>query len=118
MEINIGSNIIRNTNGVLNVEGKDQVSLEVREDGQLLVTMDVYDDAGKHTARLRRNAWTSIVTSSCAVFSAFKPPLLRAHKTDHPILLLLWHQARTHTSPDRDRVRPSSVPTCLAALAD
>ncbi len=58
MEINIGSNIIRNTNGVLNVEGKDQISLEVREDGQLLVTMDIYDDAGKHPARLLRNAWT------------------------------------------------------------
>jgi len=58
MEINIGSNIIRNTNGVLNVEGKDQISLEVREDGQLLVTMDIYDDAGKHTSRLLRNAWT------------------------------------------------------------
>lgn len=58
MELNIGSNIIRNTSGVLNVQGKEQISLEIGErDNQLLLTMDIYDSAGDHIAKLRRNAW-------------------------------------------------------------
>jgi hypothetical protein len=43
VELNIGSNIIRNTSGVLNVSGKEQISLEIGKDDQLLLTMDLYD---------------------------------------------------------------------------
>jgi len=57
MELNIGSNIIRNTSGVLRVQGKDQVFLEIGEDGQLLLTMDIHDSNRNHVAKLRRNAW-------------------------------------------------------------
>ncbi len=58
MEINIGSNIIRNASGVLRVYGTDQIHLEIGEhDQQLLLTMDVYDAQGNHAAKLRRNAW-------------------------------------------------------------
>ena len=57
MELNIGSNILRNTSGVLKVAGQEQISLEVGGNGQLLLTMDLYDQTGKHIAKLRRNAW-------------------------------------------------------------
>jgi hypothetical protein len=57
MELNIGSNVIRNCSGVLSVGGKDQIFLEVGNDGQLLLTMELYDETGKHVAKLRRNAW-------------------------------------------------------------
>jgi len=57
MEIDIGSNIIRNTSGVLNVQGKEQIFLELGDDGQLLLTMDIYDSGKVHIAKLRRNAW-------------------------------------------------------------
>ena len=58
MELNIGSNIIRNTTGVLNVQGKDQISLEVSDsDQQVLLTLDIYDSKRNHIAKLRRNAW-------------------------------------------------------------
>lgn len=58
MELNIGSNIIRNTSGVLNVQGKEQIALEVGEsDQQVLLTMDIYDSQRNHIAKLRRNAW-------------------------------------------------------------
>lgn len=57
MELNIGSNIINNTSGVLTVQGKEQVFLEIGEDGKLLLTMDVYDSNRNHVAKLRRNAW-------------------------------------------------------------
>ena len=59
MELNIGSNIIRNTSGVLRVEEREQIFLELGErDRQLLLTMDIYDSVGNHIAKLRRNAWT------------------------------------------------------------
>ena len=57
MELDVGTNIIRDTSGVLKVQGKEQISLEFREDGQLLLTMDIYDSQGRHIAKLRRNAW-------------------------------------------------------------
>jgi hypothetical protein len=59
MELRIGSIIICNTSGILNVQGKQQIILEWGEwSGQLLLTMNLYNAGGKHTARLRRNEWT------------------------------------------------------------
>jgi len=58
MELVIGSNILKNTSGVLKVQGKEQIYLEIgATDKQLLLTMDIYDANGKHVAKLRRNAW-------------------------------------------------------------
>ena len=59
MELRIGSTIICNTSGILNVQGKQQIILEWGEwSGQLLLTMNLYNAGGKHTARLWRNEWT------------------------------------------------------------
>ena len=59
MELTIGSQVVRNTSGVLVVRGKEQLCLEWgQERHQLLLTMNVYSTGGKHVARLRRNAWT------------------------------------------------------------
>lgn len=55
MEVNMGSNVIRNTNGVLKVEGKDQVLLEIDTNAHILLTMDVYDPKGIHVAKVIRN---------------------------------------------------------------
>jgi hypothetical protein len=55
--LTIGTNRIINTSGVLTVMGHPQIKLERRRDGQLLLTMDIYDSTGSHVARLRRNAW-------------------------------------------------------------
>ncbi len=58
MELNLGSNIFRNTNGVLALQGKEQIVLEMKPDHtQLLLTMDLYDAEGNHLAHLRRNTW-------------------------------------------------------------
>lgn len=58
MELNIGSNIYRNANGVLTLDGKEQIVIETRgESPQLLVTADFYDAKGTHVAHLRRNVW-------------------------------------------------------------
>ena len=57
MELNIGSNIIRNTSGILSVQGKEQIYLEIGQDDRLLLSMDIYDSKGNHIAKLHRNAW-------------------------------------------------------------
>ena len=56
LELLIGSNLFRNTNGVIKVHGKEQVVLESKpEQGLLLVTMDLYSESGTHVAHVRRN---------------------------------------------------------------
>lgn len=55
-EINLGSNILRNSNGVLTLQGREQLVIECALH-QLLLTMDFFDETGQHTAHLRRNRW-------------------------------------------------------------
>lgn len=55
-ELLLGSNIFRNTNGVVTIQGKEQLVLETRpEQGLLLVTVDLYDATGTQIAHVRRN---------------------------------------------------------------
>ncbi|MCA1957537.1 MAG: hypothetical protein LDL14_03285 [Nitrospira sp.] len=55
-ELLIGSNVFRDTNGVVRIEEKEQLVLEWRPDeGLLLMTVDLYDEHGIHVAHLRRN---------------------------------------------------------------
>jgi hypothetical protein len=59
MQLTIGANRVRNTDGVINVRGKRQILLEWGPyEAELLLTMDVYGAEGRHIARLRRNHWT------------------------------------------------------------
>jgi hypothetical protein len=80
MELNIGSNVFRNANGVLKLEGKEQVVIEVRgESPQLFVTADLYDAKGDHVAHLRRNLWafnfkTRFELETSAALSLFTYP--------------------------------------------
>src|SRR5213594_3674789 len=82
MELNVGSNIFRNANGVLALQGKEQIVLEMKPDHtQLLLTMDLYDAEGNHLAHLRRNSWAfndknrfQLSTSPIAL-SLFKDPV-------------------------------------------
>lgn len=106
-ELNIGSNIIVNTSGVLTVQGSDQIYLEWGDrSGQLLLTMDVYDAQGTHVARLRRNAWAFNDKGRFAI-------------TTHPTSLTLtdresgqWSWRRVWLGLARSRFHPArSTPT-------
>jgi hypothetical protein len=56
VELLIGSNIFRNTNGVVKIHGKEQLVVESKpEHGLLLVTLDLYTESGLHIAHVRRN---------------------------------------------------------------
>lgn len=59
LEVCIGSNIFRNTNGIISIHGKEQLVIETnREQGRLLITLDLYNSYGTRIAHLRRNALT------------------------------------------------------------
>jgi hypothetical protein len=57
LELHVGSNVFRNTNGVLKLQGKEQLVLETQSDPWvLLLTMDLYDEQGTRIGHIRRNA--------------------------------------------------------------
>jgi hypothetical protein len=56
LELHVGSNIFRNINGVVKLQGKEHMFWEVVPDLQtLLLTMDLYDDKGVRVGHIRRN---------------------------------------------------------------
>ena len=56
LELHVGSNIFRNINGVVKLQGKEHMVWEVVPDLQtLLLTMDLYDDKGIRVGHIRRN---------------------------------------------------------------
>ena len=60
MDITIGSNQLRNTNGIFVAQGQDVIKVERKAgDGGILLSMQIYNPAGSQVARLERNEWTS-----------------------------------------------------------
>ncbi len=56
LELHVGSNVFRNINGVVKLQGKEHMFWEVLPDLQtLLLTMDLYDDKGVRVGHIRRN---------------------------------------------------------------
>ncbi|MGB0909841.1 MAG: hypothetical protein ACPGYT_05720 [Nitrospirales bacterium] len=59
MDIVIGSNVLRNTNGVVTAHGQQLLSMEIEKDeSKIVLTMDMYMPTGTHVAKLERNTWT------------------------------------------------------------
>ncbi len=56
LELHVGSNVFRNTNGIVKLQGKEQLVLETHPDQiALLLTMDLYDEQGARVGHIRRN---------------------------------------------------------------
>jgi hypothetical protein len=80
LELKLGSNIFRNTNGVVKVQGKEQLVLEVSpEHDRVLLTMDFYDGSGNHVAHLRRNRWAFNERTRFSINTSDSPPSLFPH---------------------------------------
>jgi hypothetical protein len=62
VELHVGSNVFRTTNGVVKLQGKEQIALEVRP-----LTMDFYDEEGRRIGHLRRNTLSGSSASRFAV---------------------------------------------------
>lgn len=77
MDLKLGSNAFRNTSGVLTLQGREQVVLELKpETSQLLLTMDLYDAEGARIAHLRRNTWVLNKEEAFAFASGPESPTL------------------------------------------
>ena len=60
MDILIGSNQLRNTNGTFVAQEQEFIKLELGEnDSGLLLTMNLYNPTGTQVAKLERNTWVS-----------------------------------------------------------
>ncbi len=60
MDIVIGSNVLRNTNGVVTAHGQQHLCVEMEENNsKILLSMDMYMPTGTQVAKLERNVWTS-----------------------------------------------------------
>jgi hypothetical protein len=58
LELCIGSNIFRSTNGVVKIHGREQCVIEMKpEHGLLFITFDLYNERGTRIAHLRRNVF-------------------------------------------------------------
>jgi hypothetical protein len=68
LELHVGSNVFRTTNGVIKLQGKEQIVLEVQpHPPALLLTMDFYDEQGQRIGHLRRNQLSAAGSSRFAV---------------------------------------------------
>jgi len=58
MDIELGTNTLRNTNGVFIAHGKEQLRIEwLEEEKKLALSMGVFMPTGTEVARLQRNVW-------------------------------------------------------------
>jgi hypothetical protein len=74
VELHVGSNIFRTTNGVIKFQGKEQIVVEVQPDPPaLLLTMDFYDEQGQRIGHLRRNQLSAVGSSRFAVCMTAPP---------------------------------------------
>jgi hypothetical protein len=94
LELHVGSNIFRSTNGVIKFQGKEQIVLEVQPDPPaLLLTMDFYDEQGQRVGHLRRNQLSAVGSSRFAVCVTAPPdPTL-----DDPLTVTVLERATGST---------------------
>ena len=59
MDILIGSNHLRNTNGIIQAEGQNLIQVAISDDGTLLLSMALYNPAGTQVAKLEHNTWAA-----------------------------------------------------------
>ena len=59
MDVLIGSNQLRNTNGIFQAQDHNLIQVSISDDGALLLSMDLYNPAGTQVAKLEHNAWAS-----------------------------------------------------------
>lgn len=103
-ELLIGSNVFRDTNGIVKIQDKEQIVVEwLPDDGLLLVTMDVYDEQGVRTAHLRRNVLVvnrsgkfGVEIHRTAENSGNDPPWVRLYNIQSGLVVLDVHMTSEH----------------------
>lgn len=96
LELHVGSNVFRNINGVVKLQGKEHMFWEVLPDLQtLLLTMDLYDDKGVRVGHIRRNVvknggigrFTVTVNSICNAEADHAPSITVSDRSNEHIVI-------------------------------
>jgi hypothetical protein len=99
LELHVGSNVFRNTNGVVRLQGKEQLVLETQLDPLLLLlTMDLYDEQGTRIGHIRRNRlsvhsagrFTINVNAGSETVSDLSPSVAVADRTTGHTVFEVW----------------------------
>lgn len=95
LELHVGSNVFRSTNGVIKLQGKEQIVLEVQpQPPALLLTMDFYDEQGQRIGHLRRNQLSAAGSSRFAVSITTAPDAT----IDDPLTVTVSDRATGNTT--------------------
>lgn len=94
MDIQLGTNTLRNTNGTFVAHGQEQLRIELSEDEpKLALTMAVFMPTGTEVATLKRNVWEVnpgerfVLTSTPEMLkvedSTLKTTVMEIHRTEN-----------------------------------
>ena len=92
MDIQLGTNTLRNTNGTFLAHGKEQLRIEWLEaDKELALSMGVFMPTGTEVATLKQNAWETNPNDRFLLTST--PEALKVEDTTLKTIVMEIHKA-------------------------
>ena len=96
MDIQLGTNTLRNTNGTFLAHGKEQLRIEWLEaDKELALSMGVFMPTGTEVATLKQNAWETNPNDRFLLTST--PEVLKVEDTTLKTIVMEIHKAENQT---------------------
>ena len=96
MDVQLGTNTLRNTNGTFVAHGKEQLRIEWVEDQQkLTLTMGIFMPTGTEVATLKQNAWE--VNPNDRFLLTSTPDMVKVEDTTLKTTVMEIHKTDNHT---------------------
>jgi len=96
VDIQLGTNTLRNTNGTFLAHGKEQLRIEWVEDQQkLTLTMGIFMPTGTEVATLKQNAWE--VNPNDRFLLTSTPDMVKVEDTTLKTTVMEIHKTDNHT---------------------
>ena len=96
MDIEMGTNILRNTNGAFVTHGLEHLRIELlNEKPELALTMSVFMPTGTEVATLRRNVWETNPGDRFVLTST--PDMLKVEDSTLNTTVMEIHKEKDHT---------------------
>ncbi len=96
MDIQLGTNTLRNTNGTFLAHGKEQLRIEwLKADKELALSMGVFMPTGTEVATLKQNAWETNPNDRFLLTST--PEVLKVEDTTLKTIVMEIHKAENQT---------------------
>jgi len=96
VDIQLGTNTLRNTNGTFLAHGKEQLRIEwLKADKELALSMGVFMPTGTEVATLKQNAWETNPNDRFLLTST--PEVLKVEDTTLKTIVMEIHKAENQT---------------------